>query len=76
VRLFNRRSLQPRNFPVVSGVAGMTFVQETDMEQKPHKTDKPQTKEEQLEEGLEDTFPASDPPSTTREPQPKPKRDD
>jgi hypothetical protein len=34
------------------------------------KDQRPETKEERLDEGIEETFPASDPPAQTREPQP------
>ncbi|GGY44966.1 hypothetical protein [Parvularcula lutaonensis] len=36
----------------------------------PDKDDKPETEDERLEEGLDDTFPASDPASEAREPKP------
>lgn len=35
-------------------------------DQSDNEADRPLTPKEQLEEGLEDTFPASDPPSATR----------
>jgi hypothetical protein len=38
------------------------------------KREKPKTKDERLDEGLAETFPASDPPAPTREPQPAEKR--
>ncbi|NNU16042.1 hypothetical protein HK107_06875 [Parvularcula sp. ZS-1/3] len=43
-----------------------------------HQNEQPKSKEERLEEGLEDTFPASDPPKANRVDTPSgdPKKDE
>jgi hypothetical protein len=40
----------------------------------PDEKEKPLEKDERLDEGLDETFPASDPPAPVREPQPAEKK--